>query len=162
MDRPRVYVETTLPSYLTAFRSSDPRRALHQQITREWWQVAPQRFEWFISDLVWEEISDGDPSAAKERQDAVEGIPRLTINDDVLHLAVVYELSLGIPPKAKSDGLHLAIAVAHDMDYFVTWNCAHLMNVDVIRKLRAANLREGRVTPIIITPEAMLETLEDE
>ncbi len=75
---------------------------------------------------------------------------------------MVYELSLGIPPKAKSDGLHLAIAVAHGMDYFVTWNCAHLMNLDVIRKLRAANLREDRITPIIITPEAMLETLEDE
>src|SRR5712691_9872689 len=105
MDRPRVYVETTVPSYQTAFRSKDARRALQQEITSEWWQVAPQRFELFVSDLVWEEISEGDPTAAKERQDAIAGIPRLSINDDVLHLAVVYELSLGIPPKAKSDGL---------------------------------------------------------
>ena len=161
MDRPRVYVETTVPSYLSAFRSSNPRRALQQEITSEWWQVAPQRFEWFVSDLVWEEISEGDSTAAKERQDALAGIPRLSVNDDVLHLAVVYELSLGIPPKAKSDGLHLAFAVAYEMDYLVTWNCAHIMNLDVIRKLRAANAREGRETPIILTPQAMLESLED-
>ncbi len=162
MNRPRVYVETTLPSYLTAFRSTNPRRALHQEITQEWWQLAAERFDWFISDLVWEEISDGDPIAASDRQAAVAAIPRLPLNDLVIHLATVYEMALGIPPKAKSDGLHLAIAVAHGMDYFVTWNCAHLMNVDVIRKLRAVNDRESQATPIIITPEAMLETLEDE
>ena len=162
MTRPRVYVETTLPSYLTAFRSNNSRRALHQEITQEWWKLAPKRIDWFISDLVWDEISDGDRSAAKERQDAVAGIPRLPLNSLVLHLVKLYEMNLGIPPKAKSDGVHLAIAVAHEMDYFVTWNCAHLMNADVIRKLRAVNLREALETPIIITPEAMLEMLEDE
>ena len=161
MDRPRVYLETTVPSYLAAYRSTNARRALQQEITGEWWQVAPQRFELFVSDLVWDEISEGDPVAAKERQDAVEGIPRLSVNDDVLHLAVVYELSLGIPAKAKSDGLHLAFAVTYEMDYLVTWNCAHIMNLNVIRKLRAANVREGRETPIILTPQAMLESLED-
>jgi len=32
-----VYIETTIPSYLTAWPSRDLVRAAHQQITQEWW-----------------------------------------------------------------------------------------------------------------------------
>src|ERR1051326_7819846 len=35
--KPSVYIETTIPSYLTAWVSRDLVRAAHQQITREWW-----------------------------------------------------------------------------------------------------------------------------
>jgi hypothetical protein len=35
--KPRVYVETTVPSYLTSWPSRDLVRVAHQQITREWW-----------------------------------------------------------------------------------------------------------------------------
>jgi predicted nucleic acid-binding protein len=146
---------------LTAFQSKDPRRALQQEITTEWWQTASVHFDLFVSDLVWDEIREGDPTAAVERKAAIAGIPRLLINNNVLHLAVVYEIALGIPPKAKSDGLHLAFAVAYEMDYVVTWNCAHIMNLNVIRKLRAVNISEGWETPVILTPQAMLESLED-
>jgi len=33
--KPRVYLETTIPSYLTAWPSRDLVRAAHQQITRD-------------------------------------------------------------------------------------------------------------------------------
>jgi hypothetical protein len=34
--KPRVYIETTIPSYLMAWPCSDLVRAAHQQITRDW------------------------------------------------------------------------------------------------------------------------------
>ena len=48
-DRRSVYVETTIPSYLTAWPSRDLRRASHQQITKEWWRTAANRYELFVS-----------------------------------------------------------------------------------------------------------------
>jgi hypothetical protein len=38
LDRPRVYVETTVVSYLTTSPSRDIVQAAHQQLTREWWE----------------------------------------------------------------------------------------------------------------------------
>lgn len=45
----RLYLETTVPSYLTAWPSRDLIRAGHQQITREWWEMRRNRFELYIS-----------------------------------------------------------------------------------------------------------------
>ncbi len=44
----KAYLETTIPSYLTAWPSRDLIRAAHQQITKEWWQKR-DRFELLVS-----------------------------------------------------------------------------------------------------------------
>jgi hypothetical protein len=53
--------------------------------------------------------------------------------------------------------MHLAIASVHGVDYLVTWNCTHLANALVRRALAETNSSMGLVTPIICTPEEMLE-----
>ena len=154
---PTVYVETTVPSYLTAWPSRDLVRAAHQQITREWWRTAGQRFELFISEAVIQEIAMGDPTAAAERQAAVNQLPILQIDGRVIDLAREYDVALRLPPKANVDVLHIACATAYDLDYLVTWNCKHIANGEVIRRLRDFNDAAGRRTPLIVTPEALLE-----
>ena len=47
------------------------------------------------------------------------------------------------------------------MDYLVTWNCRHIANGQVIRRLIALNAALGRATPLIVTPEALLELPEE-
>src|SRR3954447_2238438 len=111
-----VYVETPIPSYLTAWTSRDLVRAAHQQITREWWQTAPNRFQLYVSEAVIEEIALGDPKAAADRQLAVKGMSVLTLTDAVLALAREYDTALRLPTKAATDVLHIAFAVAYEMD----------------------------------------------
>lgn len=77
MAKPRLYLETTVPSYLTAWPSRDPEVARDQEITKEWWREQRQLFDMFISEFVWEEISAGDPDAARERMLVVEEFPWL-------------------------------------------------------------------------------------
>jgi hypothetical protein len=47
--KPKLYVETTIPSYLTAWPSKDLIRAGHQQITKEWWETRRADFDLYIS-----------------------------------------------------------------------------------------------------------------
>ena len=48
MAKAKVYIETTIPSYLTAWPSRDLVKAAHQQITRVWWQER-ERYALFVS-----------------------------------------------------------------------------------------------------------------
>jgi len=57
--KPRLYVETTIPSYLTSRPSRDLIIAGHLQITREWWEKRRDAFQLYISQLVVDEASAG-------------------------------------------------------------------------------------------------------
>jgi hypothetical protein len=61
--KPKIYLETTIASYLSAWPSRDLVTAAHQQITREWWQTRREEFDVFVSQIVIQESSGGDPDA---------------------------------------------------------------------------------------------------
>ena len=155
-----VYLETTIPSYLAARASRDLIVAAHQQITQDWWQTARHRFELYLSEAVLDEVRAGDPDAVARRLRYVENLPVLAINDDVRALTRHYGSTLGLVGKARADIPHLAYAVSYRVDYLVTWNCSHIANGEMIRRLLKANTELGRPTPLIVTPEEILESLE--
>ncbi|MFO7907302.1 MAG: hypothetical protein R6U98_31930 [Pirellulaceae bacterium] len=76
--KPSVYLETTIPSYLTAWRSPELSMAAKQQTTRQWWDERRKQFDLFISDAVLLEASSGDSDTAKRRLEVLHGIPLLT------------------------------------------------------------------------------------
>jgi len=160
---PSVYLETTIVSYLAAHPSRDLIMAAHQQITHDWWLGARDRFELYISDAVLNEIRGGDPDAAARRLAIVAGLPVLQLNEDVRSLVHEYDRRLGLAGRARADLPHFAFAVAYRMDYLVTWNCRHIANGEMIRRLLDANAALRRPTPLVVTPEEILSTLgEDE
>lgn len=63
------------------------------------------------------------------------------LNDDVRALVHAYHGKLGL----SGDLPHFAFAVAFEMDYLVTWNCAHIANGEIVRRLREANAEMNRV-----------------
>jgi len=81
------------------------------------------------------EIAAGNPTMAAKRLQIVAGLRILALDDAVRYLATSYQARLGLPPRAQGDLLHLAFAVRYEVDYFVTWNCAHLANGQVVRRL---------------------------
>ncbi|MBN1560523.1 type II toxin-antitoxin system VapC family toxin [candidate division KSB1 bacterium] len=156
----KVYIETTIPSYLAARPSRDVVILAHQQLTTEWWTIAPIRFELFTSELVLAEIRVGDQATASRRLDFINTCKILSLNDDVEQLVEYYEKFLGLSGKARADIPHFAYAVSYEMDYLVTWNCSHIANGEVIRRLVMTNSQIGRLTPLIVTPEEILEPLK--
>ena len=81
----------------------------------------------------------------------------LELNDDVQALVRTYNQRLGLQGRAQADVPHFAFAVAYELNYLVTWNCAHIANGEVIRRLIKVNTGLNRITPLIVTPEEILE-----
>ncbi len=131
--KPRLYLETTIPSYLTSRPSRDLIVAGHQQITREWWERRRDAFQCYISQLVIDEAGAGDPAAARERLKVVVDLPLLDITPEVAELASGILASGKIPRKAATDAAHIAIAAVHGMDFLVTSNCMQLLSATSMR-----------------------------
>jgi len=152
-----IYLETTVVSYYTSKPSRDIIVLAHQEITRQWWPMAMKRYSVFISEIVVEEASLGDTEAAKRRLEELKDFPHLELNKKIEEIAQIYMDKLDIPEKSIRDAAHLAVASVHNIDYLVTWNCAHLANGEIIKKLMKINESFGIYTPIICTPEELME-----
>ena len=139
--------------------SRDLLIAAHQQVTHEWWQVVPLRFELWVSEFVLEEIRKGDPEAAAQRLALVEGLPILRLTEEARALIQIYLRRSGLHPDARVDLAHIALTVVHEIDCLVTWNCAHIANPQVVRRLAEVNREMDLFMPLILTPEAFLELL---
>jgi predicted nucleic acid-binding protein len=152
----RLYVETTIPSYLTSWPSRDLVVAGHQQITREWWEKRRDNFQLYISQLVVDEAGAGDPVAARKRLKVLEGLPLLDITPEVAEVASSILSSGKVPRKAATDAAHIAIAAVHGMDFLVTWNCVHIANAVIAKSLVSICREHGYECPVICTPEELM------
>ncbi len=155
--KPSVYIETTIVSYLTAKPGRDLIIAAHQQITNEWWTDTRPQVECYVSPFVIDEASRGDAIYAQKRLDKIVGFAVLEVNEQIEDLAKQYFAALQIPEKAKIDAFHLAIAAWYKMDYVLSWNCKHIASGRVQKTLQETNIRLGVHTPIVCTPEELME-----
>ncbi len=83
-EKTSVYLETTIPSFLTARPSNDVLIAGKQEATRQWWEQRKKYYQLYISELVIEEANRGDSDAAQRRMNAVFGIEIIEIDDEML------------------------------------------------------------------------------
>jgi hypothetical protein len=157
----KVYVETTVISYLTAWPSRDVVIAGHQQITRDWWQTAADRFELVASELVLDEAAAGDPDAARDRLVALASVTLLDATEQALELATQLLESGAIPKKAAEDAVHIAIAVTNGVEFLVTWNCRHIANATMRSQIELACRNAGFEPAIICTPDELMEPEND-
>jgi len=152
-----LYLETTVISYLAARPSVDLVVAGHQLITRWWWDAHRPDFDLCVSEAVIEECAAGDPEAAARRLEFLAGIPVLEPTNDSSAIAKRLIAEGIVPAKAVVDALHLGIAAAHGVEYLLTWNCAHIANASLRRRMEALCRTMGREMPVICTPEELLE-----
>ena len=151
-----VYIETTIPSYLTAWPSHDVRILTKQATTLQWWDNDRHFYDLYISQIVLDEAMKGNENAAEKRINALRGINMLQSTQEADKLAKHILEEIDVSSKAANDALHLALATVHKMDYILTWNFRHLLNPHNIRKLMHLCHRMGFESPIICTPESFL------
>nr|VFK10482.1 MAG: PIN domain-containing protein [Candidatus Kentron sp. LPFa]VFK15735.1 MAG: PIN domain-containing protein [Candidatus Kentron sp. LPFa]VFK26934.1 MAG: PIN domain-containing protein [Candidatus Kentron sp. LPFa] len=152
----KVYIETSIPSYLTAWRSRDVVLAGNQETTKEWWDRRND-FDLYVSEFVLIEVARGDPDAAAERLKALKAISEIEVTEQAAIIAEKLLLETPLPGKARVDALHIAVAAIGGMDYLLTWNCAHIANPAFRPKIESVIRLFGYEPPIICTPQELLE-----
>ena len=154
--KPKVYLETTIPSLLTAWPSRDLITAADQQMTRTWWEKQRSNYDLVVSTLVLDEIKKGDPAAAAGRLAALTQCRIVTMDEAVAQLGEAIMRTRLIPARAYNDALHIAAAARHGIDFLLTWNCRHLANAAISEHVRMACRVAGYEPPVICTPAGLL------
>ena len=153
----KVYIETSIPSYLAARPSNDIRVIANQNITIEWWETRRPNFELFISEFVLAEAMLGHPEAARKRLEVIAGLSELAITNETRELAKALIANGAIPKKSEVDAYHIAVAAVNGIEYLLTWNCTHIANAIMRSKIEEICRQEGVEPPVICTPLELME-----
>jgi predicted nucleic acid-binding protein len=155
--KPRVYLETSFISYLTARPSRDLIVAARQQVTQEWWARRRNEFELLSSQLVLDEAGRGDSDASRQRLALLENLVLLQVSEEAESLADAIVAEGLLPDRAFADALHIAVATIHQVDYLLTWNCKHIANAEILPRVAAICMTLGFTSPFVCTPDELLE-----
>jgi predicted nucleic acid-binding protein len=153
--KPRVYIETTIVSYLTARVARDVVSLARQKLTRHWWENRAVAFDLVTSRLTELESARGDAGAARGRLLVVRELTFLPTDDRVAVLAQQLIGPGAIPAKATEDAVHLATCAVNTVPYLLTWNFRHLANVNIRLRLDFICAAAGYRLPQICTPEEL-------
>ncbi len=154
--KPRVYVETSVVSYLTARPSRDLALASRQQSSLQLWE-AQDRYELIVSDLVYAEASAGDDRAAEIRLAWLSGLQVLAVEPEATEVADALIAAKALPESAYADALHIGIAATNQMAVIASWNFRHIASVWARARIEAALQGMGYSSCRIATPDELTE-----
>lgn len=148
--RPTLYLDTSVPSAYFDERAPD---RLH--LTREFWSERLSAFKATISELVLQEIDDTpDRVRRSEMRQLVQPLTVLEYTGEAQKLIQQYLKHDVFNEKTIVDATHVAIAVAHRVEYLLSWNFKHLVNVKIRRSVNLVNsLNEYGSIEVIAPPE---------
>lgn len=159
--KPRVYIETTIPSFYYEERS-EPEMAARKAWTREWWDNRRSHYVPVTSIAVIEELEAGNHPAKQECLELVSGLPLLPLTGEVADIVDAYIQRHVMPRDPRGDALHLALASFHACQFLLTWNCSHLANANKQEHIRHVNALQGLYVPVLTTPLELIDPEEVE
>ncbi|MYC74180.1 type II toxin-antitoxin system VapC family toxin [Candidatus Poribacteria bacterium] len=155
--KPKVYIETTVVSYLAARLSRNATIATRQQATRPFWYEHADKFEFVISPTTISEIRGSDAEAARHRLNLISDLTRLPMSGSISNLTQNLLDTGAVPRNAEADATHIAIAAVHNIEYLATWNYKHIANVHKRYHIEQVCRDNGFRATIICTPTELIE-----
>ena len=158
--KPKVYVETTVVSYLVARPSNNVTVSDRQRATLRLWRECFDVFEFVTSEIVLEEVERGDPREAQLRTAVLDDLIELRLSSEAAVLAHKLIEAGAVPPQSLSDAQHIAIAVVHGIEYLVSWNYKHIVNEAKRQHINDVCVAVGYQPTTLCTPEALMEEIQ--
>lgn len=159
-ERPKVYIETTVVSYLVARPSNDVTVSERQQATRRLWEEYSDAFEFVTSEIVLGEAERGDSREAQRRTAMLDNLTELRLAPEATTLAHKLIDAGAVPLQSLSDAQHIAIAVVHNVEYLASWNYKHIVNETKRQHIKDICLAAGYQPTTLCTPEALMEEIQ--
>ncbi|MBF0232781.1 MAG: type II toxin-antitoxin system VapC family toxin [Desulfamplus sp.] len=153
----KVYIETTIISYLAARLSKNTIIAGRQVLTQEWWDEYSNPFDLVVSELVFQEAGVGDPEVARKRINYINDLDSLAISDESVQLAEALVNEGVIPSKCAEDALHISVCAVNGIDFLLTWNCKHIANAVLRHRIESVIESQNYQCPVICTPAELME-----
>lgn len=145
--RTSIYLDTSVPS--AYYDGEKPER---QELTKEFWQKIKD-YEVYVSELVKQELNQiGDETLKGKMLKLIGDFKALKSTDEVKKLTDKYIEEGVVPEKFESDVLHIAIATANGVDFLISWNFKHLVNVKTKRMVNLINVKNGYKEIEVIAP----------
>ncbi len=157
--KPRVYVETTVVSYLVARRSPDVIVASRQRATRQLWEEYSDNFEFVISNIVLSEAREGDLIAAQQRLEVLADLTVLGMPTEAVMLVQNLIDAGAVPQYSLPDAEHIAIATVNNVEYLVSWNYKHIVNETKRNVINEVCQNAGFEPTILCTPTELMEEI---
>jgi hypothetical protein len=156
MDKPTVYIETSIVSYLASRPSRDPVTLRNQQLTHAWWNTRRQDYALFTSALTLLEAARGEPASAQQRLALLANLPRIQAPVLVADLARMLHRGIPLPEHAEADAEHIALAAVSRMAYVLTWDSKHIANPHLRPRIAAILARWNYAAPVFCTPRDLM------
>ena len=153
--KPRIYVETSIPSFYYEVRT-EPDMIARREWTRQFWTEATDNYSLVTSIAVLEELERGNFPNKQDALKLIDSLPLLSGPDEILEIVDTYIRHMIMPADPRGDALHLAIASYYKCDFLLTWNCKHLANANKFGHIRKINAMLGLYVPMLVTPMELL------
>ncbi|MCX6027942.1 MAG: type II toxin-antitoxin system VapC family toxin [Chloroflexi bacterium] len=153
--KPKVYVETTIPSFYYEIRTT-PDMVARKEWTRQWWDNKGNGYSLMTSAATLDELNNGNHPNKEAAIRLISSLPLAPFESAVIQIVEAYIWHKVMPNDPTGDALHLALASCHKCDFLLTWNCNHLANANKFGHIRRVNVMLGLFVPMLVTPLELL------
>ena len=164
MDKPKIYLETTMFSFYYEERMSPLYLEQKALVRRIFELIKAGVYEPYTSTYATREINNEMGLDKRKKMQALVydyAIMFLPITEEIERLAVLYVKEMAISPAWVTDAAHIATATYNGLDFIVSLNFAHIVRPWTIERVRSVNMREKYRAIGIYKPEEVLEIYED-
>ncbi len=152
---PKAYLETTVFNFCFAADAPERRRETLALMN----EIKAGKYEPYTSDYALQELALAPDPKRRQMLALVEehGMVVLPSGTEMERLADIYVAEGAIPPKFRTDALHIAAAAVHDLDFIVSLNFRHIVKRKTLNMAESINIREGYKRIGIFAPAEVIE-----
>ena len=134
-----------------------------KEATQELWRQMEQgRFRFFTSFVTVDELTDAPERVREILTTTFAPGNILEITGEMEQLAAAYMSRAILTPKYSDDARHVAVCTVARIDYLVSWNFRHLVNVEREKGFNVVNLLQGYATLRIVNPLELIYGKQNE
>lgn len=153
MNKPKIYIETTIPNFFFDFKNQSTEKKID---TVYFWENNLKNFRAITSMATIRELEETPNQEWKKTLlQFIDNIQTMEINESIVNLAAEYVKNGLIPSNYSADAIHLATTIIHKIDYLLTWNIQHLAHPLKRKMFRDYNISHNLYITEIVTPKEL-------